>query len=279
MTPTLDLDDVAAFLQAAELASFTKAAQALGMAQSLVSTRVKRLETRLGHTLLQRHPRLVRLTPQGERFLPAARALLVAQEQAIAVFAERRERVAVGISEQAVGADIAVVLSQLARRDPGLAIDLRIERSQALEDAFERGELDAVIVRRVQPGRTGEVLREDDFGWFAVATLQRQATEPVPIVSLVAECGLRRHGIDALERAGLAWREAVIGGGMAAVTAALLGGLGVSPLARRIAPPGTVEVSGEWDLPDLGNSEVVLRSQVTTPRTVAFVRELAAAFR
>jgi DNA-binding transcriptional LysR family regulator len=279
MTAALDLADVAAFVQAAELASFTKAAQALGMAQSLVSTRVKRLETRLGHMLLQRHPRLVRLTPEGERFLPAARALLAAQAQAVAVFAEARERVAVGISEQAVGSDIASVLSQLARRDPGLVIDLRIERSQALEDAFERGELDAVIVRRVQPGRTGEVLREDEFGWFSVATLQRQASEPVPLVSVVAECGLRRHGIDALERAGLPWREAVIGGGMAAVTAALLGGLGVSPLARRIAPPGTVEISEAWGLPDLGSSEVVLRSQVATPRSVAFVRELAAAFR
>lgn len=279
MTPALDLDDVAAFLQAAELTSFTKAAKVLGMAQSLVSTRVKRLERRLGHVLLQRHPRLVRLTPEGERFLPAARALLAAQEQAVAVFAERRERIAVGISEQAVGSDIAAVLARLARRDPSLAIDLRIERSQALEDAFERGELDTVIVRRVQPGRTGEVLREDVFGWFAVAALQRPAGEPIPLVSLVAECGLRRRGIDALERAGLAWREAVIGGGMAAVTAALLGGLGVSPLAQRIAPPGTVDVSGEWELPALGTSDVVLRSQVTTPRSVAFVRALAAAFR
>lgn len=279
MAQTLDLDDVAAFLQTAELTSFTRAADALGMAQSLVSTRVKRLERRLGHTLLQRHPRLVRLTPEGERFLPAARALLVAQEQAMAIFEEKRERIAVGISEQAVGADIAGVLSRLARRDPGLAIDLRIEPSQALESAFERGELDAVIVRRIQPGRTGEVLREDAFGWFAVATLQRQPSEPVPLVSLVAECRLRRHGIDALERAGIAWREAVIGGGMAAVTAALLGGLGVSPLALRIAPPGTVDVSGEWGLPELGTSDVVLRSQVATPRSVAFVRELAAAFR
>lgn len=279
MGDTLDIDDVAAFVQAAELASFTKAARLLGTAQSLVSTRVKRLETRLGHVLLQRHPRLVRLTPEGERFLPAARALLEAQAQAVAIFSEPRERVAIGLSEQAVGADIATVLSRLARRDPGLSIDLRIERSQALEDAFERGELDAVIVRRVQPERTGEVLREDEFGWFAVPTLQRQASEPVPLVSVVAECGLRRHGIEALERAGLPWREAVIGGGMAAVTAALLGGLGVAPLARRIAPAGTVEIGEDWGLPHLGNSQVVLRSQVATPRSSAFVRELAAAFR
>ena len=51
---TLDIDAVASFLRAAELKSFTRAAEALGTTQSLVSTRVKRLEDGLGRLLLQR---------------------------------------------------------------------------------------------------------------------------------------------------------------------------------------------------------------------------------
>ena len=95
MGDTLDIDDVAAFVQAAELASFTKAARLLGTAQSLVSTRVKRLETRLGHVLLQRHPRLVRLTPEGERFLPAARALRNSPPETTSAPAPSRASVAI----------------------------------------------------------------------------------------------------------------------------------------------------------------------------------------
>ena len=98
-------------------------------------------------------------------------------------------------------------------------------------------------------------------------------------MSLIAECWLRQHSIDALDRAGLAWREAFIGGGMAAVLAAVSGGIGVSPLAARIAPPGAIDVGPAWGLPALGRSAVVLRSQVVTPRATAFVRTLAAAFR
>jgi molybdenum-dependent DNA-binding transcriptional regulator ModE len=57
MSNTLDLDGVVAFLRAAEFSSFTRAAEALGTAQSLVSTRIKKLEEALGQLLLQRHPR------------------------------------------------------------------------------------------------------------------------------------------------------------------------------------------------------------------------------
>ena len=279
MSNALDLDAVAAFLQAAELSSFTRAAEALGTAQSLVSTRIKRLEDGLGQILLQRHPRLVRLTPEGERFLPAARELMAAHERALGAFRQPGERIAMGISEQAVGAEIPAVLGRLSRQHPGIVISLRIEASRALEAAFERGELDVAIVRRLGSGRTGEVLRDDAFGWFAAESLPYQPGEPLPLVSLIADCWLRQHGMDALDRAGRAWREAFIGGGMAAVLAAVAGGIGVSPLAARIAPPGAVDVGDAWGLPKLGTSQVVMRSQVTTPRANAFLRELAAAFR
>ncbi|WP_199092000.1 LysR family transcriptional regulator [Bosea sp. ASV33] len=276
---TLDIDAVASFLRAAELKSFTRAAEALGTTQSLVSTRVKRLEDGLGRLLLQRHPRLVRLTAEGERFLPAARELLAAHGKALAAFAVTPEHIAVGISEQAVGAEVPAVLARLTAHDPGIVINLRIEPSRMLEEAFERGELDVVIVRRLAAGRTGEVLRDDAVGWFAAPGLVRQPDAPVPLVSLVAECRLRRHSMDTLDRAGIAWREAFVGGGMAAVAAAIQVGLGVSPLAARIAPAGTIDIGPAWGLPSLGGSQVVLRSNVATPRAGAFVRELAAAFR
>jgi len=277
--PALDVEAVAAFLQTAELSSFTRAAEALGSTQSLVSTRIKRLETTLGKLLLQRHPRLVRLTSEGERFLPAARAFLVAHNRALATFSEAVEQIAIGISEQAAGADVPALLARLAARDPGLIVNLRIEPSSQLEAAYEAGDLDAVLIRRIGAGKTGEVLREDSLGWFASPALTRREDVPLPLISLVSECRLRQHAINALDRRAIDWREAFIGGGMAAVQAALTGGLGVAALATRIAPPGTIDIGADWGLPSLGRSQVVLRSNAATGRGRAFVRELAAAFR
>lgn len=278
--PVLDVEAVAAFVQAAELSSFTRAAEALGSTQSLVSTRIKRLETTLGRLLLQRHPRLVRLTPEGELFLPAAREFLAAHGRALTAFADGPERIALGISEQAAGPDIPMLLARLASHDPGVLVNLRIAPSSLLEAAFEAGELDAVLVRRIGAGKTGEVLRDDAFGWFASPALPKPHPDaPLPLINLVEECRLRHHAMEALTRSGRPWREAFIGGGMAAVLAAISGGLGVSLLAGRIAPRDAVDVGRAWGLPQLGRSQVVLRSQVASARGRSFVRELAAAFR
>lgn len=79
----LDLDAVRAFVLVADLASFTRAADALGTTQSAVSLKLKRLEAHLGKPLLARTPRVVKLAADGENFLPAARALLDAHEHAL----------------------------------------------------------------------------------------------------------------------------------------------------------------------------------------------------
>jgi DNA-binding transcriptional LysR family regulator len=64
------------FIKVADLASFTRAAEHLGLSKARVSTGVRELEVEVGSRLLQRSTRAVRLTPDGEQFLAAARQLV-----------------------------------------------------------------------------------------------------------------------------------------------------------------------------------------------------------
>ncbi|HEX7639210.1 MAG TPA: LysR family transcriptional regulator [Burkholderiaceae bacterium] len=82
----MELDELRVFATVAELASFSRAAEQLGLAKGRVSTVVQRLEARLGTRLLQRTTRRVRLTPDGERFLDRGRELLAEAEQLAAMF-------------------------------------------------------------------------------------------------------------------------------------------------------------------------------------------------
>lgn len=82
MRQHLDLAAVEAFLLVAELHSFTRAADVLGVTQAGVSLQLRRLEAQLGQRLLDRTPRHVRLSAQGEAFLPHARDLLASQQTA-----------------------------------------------------------------------------------------------------------------------------------------------------------------------------------------------------
>lgn len=78
-----------AFVQVVESGSLTKAADALKVATSAVSRRIKELEERLGTQLLQRTTRQMRLTAAGETFHTRALQILQAMEEAEAEAGEQ----------------------------------------------------------------------------------------------------------------------------------------------------------------------------------------------
>lgn len=82
----MQLDDLRIFVRVAELASFTQAAEQLGLLKGRVSAAVQQLEAQVGTRLLQRTTRRVRLTSDGEQFLGSARELLADAEQLQSMF-------------------------------------------------------------------------------------------------------------------------------------------------------------------------------------------------
>jgi len=82
----MELHELRIFATVAELASFSRAAEQLGLAKGRVSIAVQQLETQVGTRLLQRTTRRVRLTPDGERFLDRCKELLTEAEQLEAMF-------------------------------------------------------------------------------------------------------------------------------------------------------------------------------------------------
>jgi DNA-binding transcriptional LysR family regulator len=273
---TLDLETVQAFVLVADLASFTRAAEASGTTQSAVSLKLKKLEQRLGRRLIERTPRLVRLSGDGAAFLDRARDLLAAHERAVG--GDRsHQRLSLGISEHAAGPELAALIARINAYDSSLRLDVRMGFSRALLDDFDKGAIDAVLVRREAGRRDGEKLSQDRFGWFAAPTFRQWSGEPLRLATLAPPCGVHALATRALDAAKIKWVEAFVGGGIAAVAAAVTAGLGVAPLAARLAPPGAVDVGAS--LPRLPRSDVVLYSRVSDPQRAGAVRTLAAAFR
>ncbi len=76
-----DLNEIRIFTKVAHLQSFTKAAEALNIEKSTVSTKVSQLEARLGIRLLQRTTRSVSLTDAGTNYLSYCEQALAALNQ------------------------------------------------------------------------------------------------------------------------------------------------------------------------------------------------------
>ncbi|SMH39826.1 LysR family transcriptional regulator [Azospirillum agricola] len=275
----LDLDSVRAFVRIAELESFTRAAEAMRTTQAAVSLKLKRLEERLGCRLFERTPRYVQLSARGAAFLDHARELLEVHDRTLASLARGRQRIAIGISDHVAGPELPALIARMNAQDPQLVIEIRIGSSGDLLQSFDRRELDTVIVRLHAGRKDGELLTEEQFGWFAAPSWQHRADEPLPIATMAEPCGVRALAGQILDAAGVPWTEIFVGGGVTAVAAAVMAGLGVAALSPRMVPFGTVDVGPRLGLPALPRLPVLLHTRVKDGRPREALAALSAAFR
>jgi DNA-binding transcriptional LysR family regulator len=277
---TLDLDAVQAFVLVADLKSFTRAAEAMDTTQSAVSLKIKRLEQDLGRRLIDRTPRRVVLSPDGNLFLAGARDLVAAHETAVGSFAVEHRRFAVGISHHVIGNDLQGLLRRMNASDPGLTIEMHVGESRDMLQSLDDGAVDAAIVLRHDGKRRGgEALFADAFGWMAAPDFVHRPGEPLRLATQSEPCSVRAMGIAALDKAGIAWTEVFIGGGIATIGAAISAGLAVAALARRVAPSGAVDVGPRLGLPALPYRDVMLYATAFDPPARRALRLLAASFR
>ena len=132
----IDLSRLEAFVEVAEVRSFSRAAERMSLTQPTVSTRIGQLEAQLGVALFERMGRRVALTDAGRALLPhAQRTLQAALDAAEAVHALR----AGGGGSLAIGAAPTVgtyVLPALLQRftaaQPNVAVTVRTGHSEEI---------------------------------------------------------------------------------------------------------------------------------------------------
>lgn len=278
--PSLDIDLLRTFVAVADVANFTTAGATVGATQSAMSVRIRKLEDRLGRRLMERSPRAVRLTPFGEQFLDDARRVLETHDETAlrALGLARKQTFALAVSDHAAGAGLPQVLAGLHARCPDVQFLITVGSSAALFDEFAQGKFDAVIIRRDDGVGAGRLLFRDRLIWAAAKTLVWERSGPLPLVSLAAPCGIRALAIAALAAKQIAWREAFVGTGVAAVQAAVSAGLGVACLGAKNVPADCKELTRSG-LPALPSTEIVVHSRTPTPESSLVMSAIAAAFK
>lgn len=131
----VDLLDVISFIQVVETGGIGNAAARLGIAKSIVSRRVTRLEAALGAQLLTRSPRGSTLTDIGREYHARAGAALAELESAQEVVNKLTSEVSgqLRIQVQTVFGEfvLAPLLAEFARIHPNVQFDIRFEDRQA----------------------------------------------------------------------------------------------------------------------------------------------------
>jgi DNA-binding transcriptional LysR family regulator len=271
----LDPDLLRAFVTIADTGSFTRAAERLLRGQSAVSLQVRRLEDRLGVRLFERTPRSLRLTGEGERLLPEARAFLALHDAIVgrAGQPEIEGSVRLGTPEDFATVHLPDVLARFAEAHPRVALEVTCDLTLNLLDRFRAGEFDIVLVKReiTAPIEGVRVWREP-LVWVARPGFDVSAVAALPLVVSPAPCVYRKRAVESLERTNRRWRIAYTCGSLAGALAAVRAGLGVAVLPREMAPSGFQIIDGA-PLPDLRETEIALLSASSAPRAARRLAE------
>ena len=163
----MDLNEVAVFVKVVQVGSFSRAAEQLNMPNSTVSSKLSKLESRLGVTLIQRTTRKLRLTPAGERYLDRCRDGIAAIEKAdnemAACQSEAQGLLRITGTVEMGATILPPLVSKFLAKYPKVSVELlltdrRIDLlSEGVDLAIRAGALEdsTLIVKRIGVGHFG----------------------------------------------------------------------------------------------------------------------------
>src|SRR5690348_1688203 len=245
----MDTRQLAAFCAVVERASFSQAAEQLGVTQPAVSLQIRSLEKRLGVQLLDRSGRRVEPTDAGRRLYRSSLRLLAQEEQLLAELGEEAEgeltgRLELGASTGPGGTVIPVVLCEFQQRHPEVHVALTVSDTQRIVEEVARRELELGVVgaaRRhrgvvFEPFFRDEVVLAVPRGHrFADRTVSLDQLRSVPLVLMQEGAGVRQMIDDELRAVGVRLRDFDVRlelGLQESARTAVLAGFGVTFISR-----------------------------------------------
>jgi len=184
----MTLKQLEAFYWAATCANFAIAAQRVHLSVSSLSKRISELEASLGCALFDRMGRKAALTPEGERLLPRAHALLQDANElrrSAGAGPGLSGKCRFGSGELSACTWVPRLVSRAAAQHPGLAMEPYVDIGWALEQRVEQGELDFAIVAGTSSRSAirSEPIGEARFAWVvSPRLLPRRKPGPAEIL-------------------------------------------------------------------------------------------------
>jgi DNA-binding transcriptional LysR family regulator len=151
----MDLKQLRSFVQVADLASVSKAAERLHIAQPSLSLQIKSLEAEFGVQLLTRHSKGVTPTAQGRVLADHARKILGDVDQIASLLDSTTTnptgRVAVGIPTSACRGLSFRLIDAARSRYPGIKVHIVEAMTGGLEEWIQSGKLDVALLYNHRP--------------------------------------------------------------------------------------------------------------------------------
>jgi len=258
--PLFDLDLLRAIVAVADHGSFTIASARLYSTQSTMSQKVLRLERKVGHRLLERGNQGVRVTDAGETLLAYARRMLALNDEMFDALSGVvvASTIRVGLPEDFAGRRATQSLAAFSRRHPGVKLEVTSGLSRDLASAYDRGELDLVLVKQKRDSRESVARWPERLCWIDSAKNPAFAQDPLPLVAFPPRGLYRDEMIASVERIGRRWHIAYTSSSLAGIQFAVADGLGISLLPARAVTADHLRLSRRSGLLEIDTMDIAL---------------------
>lgn len=279
MPRDIDIALLRAFASVVETGSVTGAARLLGRTQAAVSLQIKRLEEQLGIELFDRAHRRLTLTAAGERLKGGAERLVAMNDELWSAMTTPafKGSVRLGVPMDILPTYIPPVLRRFNQAWPQVEVTVECRNSSDLLEALERGEVDLTLTTDTEEhkasGRITETLRKDRLVWVGVPGGRSWRQEPLPLAVGSRSCRFRPVALDALRKAGRAWRLVTEVSNELAQKAVVQADIAIGADLRDSIPAALIELGPETGLPVLPEFAINLSLPATGGTDTA--RELA----
>ncbi len=218
----------------------TKAADALGLSQSAVSWKIKRLEAKAGRILLVRDGRSVAPSREGRELLRYARSIVETHDEAVNRLgrSDLTGTVKLGATEEVTASRMAAILGRFNRLHSAATIEFRVDYGAALQAMLVRNELDVAVLQV----SAEDYLPSDTHLWtndliWVTAFDHPYDTGEVPLLTFGENSYYRPLAISRLRAAGIPYRIGLSAPSTAAILAGAEAGLGVAVVAQMSVDP------------------------------------------
>jgi DNA-binding transcriptional LysR family regulator len=233
MSGNLDIVPLRSFVAVADCGGFQRAATSLHLTQGAVSQHVRRLEETLGRSLVERHGRGSRFTPDGELLLGHARRILHVHNEALRALAvEPDQTLVIGSTEHAAAQLLPELATELTATFTDYRVRFRIDRGAQLRSQLGDGRVDLALLIGPPDEPEARTVGELELTWYAAPGWQRPGRgQPIPIAAFDAPCALRTRALETLAAYGVAAEVGAEAAHLAGVQAAVRAGLGIGLMA------------------------------------------------
>jgi len=256
----MELTYLKTFREVAKWGNYTRAAEALGYAQSSVTTQIQKLEESYGVVLMERFGRQMRLTLAGQMLLQYANEIhRLHEESKEAVSRQSKGTLSIGTIETLAAFYLPPYLGAYRRDYPDINVMIQPGNEPEIIEAVKEGQLDMGIILD-PPFADGElhtvVLREEplviivspEHPLTARSEVRAMDLDHASLILTEDGCTYRAMLLRVLQAHPIGYRIAYEFGNLEAIKQCVINGLGIA-LLPRIAVAGEVRKGQVVPLP------------------------------